>query len=287
MPPPRLLADGLTLFEDVLPAPEQRALLAAVERWLSSGRRGALAGKAYQRPPDEWLRSGQSRETIQFGAYVKCNKVSHAAVPPLPAELARLLERLEAAAVFTAAQRPDSCCVNVYEPGCWLPPHVDSAAFDRPFFTLSLASAQRVVFGEHIGGERGEWHGELSVLMPEGSVLRLDGLAAGPWKHALPRATRRRVSLTFRKLGAESRARFEAIRQASAEAAEARRARCLAKKALRGRKPRVVAGEAGARLLWAWTMREHILARQSEVAVPASPWERRSDGAPGSCASAE
>jgi len=32
--------------------------------------------------------------------------------------------------------------VNVYAPGSWLPPHVDSEAFDRPFWTVSLLSSQ-------------------------------------------------------------------------------------------------------------------------------------------------
>ena len=87
----------------------------------------------------------------------------------------QLLDELEERGVFTAAQRPDSCCINVYERGTWLPPHVDSEAFDRPFFTLSLLSAQTAVFGERIDGTAGDWHGQLRFVMPVGSVLRLQG----------------------------------------------------------------------------------------------------------------
>ena len=76
---------------------------------------------------------------------------------PLPPLLEALLDRLEARGIFTASERPDTCCVNAYEAGSWLPPHVDSAAFDRPFCTLSLLSVQEVVFGEEIRGADGEW----------------------------------------------------------------------------------------------------------------------------------
>ena len=86
----------------------------------------------------------------------------------LPAELEALLDQLHAAGVFTVAQRPDSCCINVYEHGAWLPPHVDSEAFDRPFFTLSLLSVQDSIFGVDIDGAAGEWEGGLRFSMPLG-----------------------------------------------------------------------------------------------------------------------
>jgi alkylated DNA repair dioxygenase AlkB len=101
--------------------------------------------------------------------------VSNATVDELPEPLVHLLDELQESGVFTAAQRPDSCCINVYERGTWLPPHVDSEAFDRPFFTVSLLSAQSAVFGERIDGTAGEWHGQLRFVMPVGSVLRLEG----------------------------------------------------------------------------------------------------------------
>ena len=68
-----------------------------------------------------------------------------------------LLDRFEAAGITSAESRPDTCCVNVYEAGSWLPPHVDSEAFDRPFCTLSLLSQQEAIFGETIDGEAGAW----------------------------------------------------------------------------------------------------------------------------------
>ena len=74
--------------------------------------------------------------------------------------------------------------------------------------------------------------------MPPGSALRVDGAAAGPvCKHALPRATARRVSLTFRRVSAATRQKLEALDAAAAEAASARAARRRARKLERGRVP--------------------------------------------------
>lgn len=231
------LMDGLVLYEHALSEQTQREILAFVEEQLSDGRAGSSTGKTYSAPPDTWLKTGQGREMLQYGAYTKCNKVQPTAVPPLPPILEALLDALQAAGVIRGAEeRPDTCVVNVYAPGSWLPPHVDSEAFDRPFWTASLVSAQEAVFGEAIAGERGEWQGPLRFRMGVGSVLRVSGEAAGPTcRHALPRATHARVSLTFRKLGRATRERFEAIRAASDEAARARADRRRQAKLARGR----------------------------------------------------
>ena len=151
------LMDGLVLNEGVISAQMQSEILAFVEEELCSGRAGTREGKTYSAPPDTWLRTGQGREMLQYGAFTKCNKVIPAAVLPLPSLLELLLDTLQAAGVVGAHERPDTCVVNVYAAGSWLPPHVDSEAFDRPFWTVSLLSAQEVVFGDVITGEQGEW----------------------------------------------------------------------------------------------------------------------------------
>ena len=132
--------DGLHLFEGIVSAERQRQLLDLVGQHLADGRAGRSEGKSYTAPPESWRRTGQGREMLQYGAFTKCNKVVPAVVPPLPAAFEELLDALQAAGVFAASERPDTCVVNVYAPGSWLPPHVDSSAFDRPFFTLSLLS---------------------------------------------------------------------------------------------------------------------------------------------------
>jgi hypothetical protein len=124
----------------------------------------------------------------------------------MPMQVVDLLVRHQ---IITEKQRPDSCVVNVYGEGMWLPPHVDSSSFARPFCTLSLLSQQDVVFGNNIEGAEGQWTGPLSVSMPTGSVLRVDGAAAGPaCKHATASPRQRRISMTFRRLSQVSREQF-------------------------------------------------------------------------------
>ena len=152
-------------------------------------------GGAYTSPPDTWLKTGQGREMLQFGVFTKCNKVQRTAVPPLPPIFEALLDSLQGAGIIAnAVERPDTCVVNVYAPGSWLPPHVDSLDFERPFFTVSLLSSQEAVFGETVSGEQGSWEGPVRFEMTVGSVLRVGGDAAGPaCLHALPRATSQRI----------------------------------------------------------------------------------------------
>lgn len=199
--PCRTILPGLSLHEAHLSPEAQQAAVAFAREALADGRAGRLHGKSWVPRPPQWADSGQGRETVHYGALVKFNKLLDAAVEPLPPPLLALLDGMQAAGIFTAAERPDTCCLNAYAVGSWLPPHVDSPAFARPFFSLSLLSEQPAVFGEHIGGEGGEWTGEARFALPPGSVLRVDGRAAGPeCQHAMPRASDERISLIFRQV---------------------------------------------------------------------------------------
>uniref|UniRef100_A0A7S0LM18 Alpha-ketoglutarate-dependent dioxygenase AlkB-like domain-containing protein n=1 Tax=Coccolithus braarudii TaxID=221442 RepID=A0A7S0LM18_9EUKA len=139
---------GLALFTDLLEPAFIASLVAFAEDTLVRGRAGELAGKSYQVPPADWLARGQGRETVHFGVLVKCNKVLNAKVEPLPPIVLEMFSLLQEAGVFDAEQRPDTLCLNAYAPGSWVPPHVDSEAFDRPFCTLSLLSQHEVALGE-------------------------------------------------------------------------------------------------------------------------------------------
>jgi hypothetical protein len=249
---------GLTRFDNVLSAAEQAELVAFAERMLLRGREGSLAGKSYLPVPEEWRLRGQGRETVQFGVLVKCNKVLHARVepvlPPLAAVSARLVER----GILTADQTPECVCLNVYERGSWLPAHVDSAAFDRPFCTLSLLAPHVAVFGPGLasaepctpgGAPATAKHGlapSSLVEMPVGSVLRVDGYSAGPeCKHELPPHPARRISLTFRRLSAETkRAHRAAVMEVEAAAVRRRERRHAAAVAKRSGRRRGGGGES-------------------------------------------
>jgi alkylated DNA repair protein alkB family protein 8 len=238
---------GLELFPHMVEEATQAALLEFVDSQLTEGRAGHLPGSTYLIPPPEWRAAGQSREMLQYGVFTKCNRVEPAHVAPLPAIFEDLLDSFEQSGVIAPGERPEACTVNLYDKGCWLPPHVDNLAFSRPFFTVSLRSAQSVVFGSQITGEQGDWEGSCHLLMPVGSVLRVDGEAGGPpCLHALPRATAPRVSLTFRRLTDEIRQKFATIRLAAEESARVRRERKRQAKLARGKTPRHLADEAAA-----------------------------------------
>ena len=77
-----------------------------------------------------------------------CTPTFCAKVAQLPGPLLKLRDVLVSKGVFDDTNLPDCCCINVYTPGMWLPPHVDNLEFARPFCTVSLLSDQTVVFGD-------------------------------------------------------------------------------------------------------------------------------------------
>jgi hypothetical protein len=232
---------GLALYLEVLDGPACERLEAYIGELFERARAGGL-GASYVPKPQQWEATGQGRATLHFGALVKYNKVlwGAAGVAPVPEELERVLDVLGAAGLFDAAQRPDTCCINCYEAGTWIPPHVDSDAFARPFFTLSLLSTQETVFGEALAGGEGSWDGGARIALPRGSVLRVDGVAGGPHVlHAVVRCSAPRYSLVFRRLSIASRAHLQALQAAGEAHASARRERRLALKQSKGRKAKM------------------------------------------------
>ena len=146
------VVEGLVLFTDVVSTDLAQRLKSRVEHLLVEGRAGRLPHKSTYKPvTGAFVARQQSRELLQFGCYTHANRVEVAAnVASLESEplLVECVERLEQAGVFdgSEASRPDCCTINVYDVGCWLPPHVDSLHFARPFATLSLGSDQVVAF---------------------------------------------------------------------------------------------------------------------------------------------
>ena len=192
--------DGALLIEAVLDEEECKTLEALLRDLLKNG--ASLPGKTYSPVTHpNFVKRNQSRETLQFGAYVDKNRVQNACVATLPPPLLRVARRLKKLGVVQ--QTPDACCVNFYGQGQWLPDHVDSKKFERPLVTVSLGSEQCVLFKRR---------GYLArcLRLPVGSALRLDEEAANDWTHGLPPATSPRISLTFRRLNQETRSKFAA-----------------------------------------------------------------------------
>ena len=146
------LLEGLALHRDVLTRGEQMHLVEFAQRLKALGAAGELTGRTFAAPP-KWRR-GNGRVTVQFGCcYNYAGVFSQGQWEPagilpaqrvcaLPPLLLDVVARLEARGVVAAADRPDSCIVNLYERGDCIPPHIDHHDFTRPFATLSLLSEQ-------------------------------------------------------------------------------------------------------------------------------------------------
>ena len=203
---------GATLF----PASVSRDARDACERWiaeqLARGRRGELLGKTYADAPEKWARRAQSREMLQYGTFTHSNRVHREeAVEALPRTLRDVLDELCANGVLGEDEKRtmDSCTINAYERGRWIPPHIDNPEFARPFVTVSLGSAQAMTLGRGMMWPSGEearperervYEGEeVRMMLPVGSAVRMEGAAANEYEHAVPPTTARRVSLTFRR----------------------------------------------------------------------------------------
>jgi rhodanese-related sulfurtransferase/alkylated DNA repair dioxygenase AlkB len=171
---------GLTLFPGVLdPATHDRVLK---EMWalLERGRKGELGGHTFTPVPAKFEARKQSREMLQFGAYTHSNRVESATVDPMPPPLVLVVDKLMMAGVFRPNERPDCCTVNFYEPGNWLPPHIDSGKFARPFASVSLLSVAAVEVGPKVENQD-DFQSAKRVDMPLGSCIRFHGNV-----HALP-----------------------------------------------------------------------------------------------------
>ncbi|KAH0460561.1 hypothetical protein IEQ34_011224 [Dendrobium chrysotoxum] len=96
---------------------------------------------------------------------------------------------------------PDSCIINIYEPGDCIPPHIDIHDFVRPFSTVLFLSEYNIMFGHKlkIVGS-GEFIGSASIAILVGFVLVLSGNGAYLPKHCIPVVSFKRISVTFRKL---------------------------------------------------------------------------------------
>jgi len=202
---------GLELHRNVLSPGEQARLVAFVLEQQVRGQRGLLPGRTYLAPRKAMR--GKGRVTIQYGVCYSYGGggapggITADEVEAMPATLEAVVDRLVRWGVLPAAQRPDSCIVNLYECEDCIPPHIDHHDFGCPFCTMSLLSEAPIVFGAQlaVAGE-GEFTGAFSLPLPTGSVCVLKGNAADVAKHAIPSVPARRISITFRRTSDAKRA---------------------------------------------------------------------------------
>nr|GMD10092.1 RNA demethylase ALKBH5-like [Ipomoea batatas] len=126
----------------------------------------------------------------------------------MPAEFKQMIKRMVRWHVLPPTCVPNSCIVNIYEEGDCIPPHIDHHDFVRPFCTVSFLSECNILFGSSLKiVSPGEFSGPVSVPLPKGSVLVLQGNGADVAKHCVPGVPSKRISVTFRKMD-ESKSPF-------------------------------------------------------------------------------
>ncbi|KAJ4783469.1 2-oxoglutarate (2OG) and Fe(II)-dependent oxygenase superfamily protein [Rhynchospora pubera] len=202
------IVSGLELHTGVFSPIEQKRIVDFVHQLHDKGQKGELGERTYSAPA-KWMR-GKGRVTMQFG----CNYnyatdrngnppgiMQNVAADPMPDLFKIMVKRLLKWHVLPMTCIPDSCIVNMYEPGDCIPPHIDSHDFVRPFCTVSFVSECNIVFGTSLKVlGPGEFGGSFSIPLPVGSVLVLNGNGADVAKHCVPAVPTKRISITFRKM---------------------------------------------------------------------------------------
>ncbi|KAH0455228.1 hypothetical protein IEQ34_015260 [Dendrobium chrysotoxum] len=81
----------------------------------------------------------------------------------------------------------NGCIINIYDPSDYIPPHIDSYDFVRPFSTMSFLSECHMIFAHKIKiAEPGEFIGSASIPLSVGFVLILNSNGAHLAKHCIP-----------------------------------------------------------------------------------------------------
>lgn len=199
---------GLELHTKVFSTEEQKEIVESVYNLQQMGQKGQLRERTYSEPR-KWMR-GKGRITMQFGCcynYAMDKNgnppgiIRDEEVDPLPPMFKQMIKRMVRWHILPPTCIPNSCIVNIYDEGDCIPPHVDHHDFLRPFCTVSFLTECNILFGSNlkIVGP-GEFSGPVSIPLPVGSVLILNGNGADVAKHCVPAVPTKRISITFRKM---------------------------------------------------------------------------------------
>ncbi|KAL6524270.1 hypothetical protein OROGR_016704 [Orobanche gracilis] len=199
---------GLELHTKVFTTDDQKKIVECVYDLQRKGQKGQLRERTYSEPT-KWMR-GKGRITIQFGCCYNYavdrdgnppGIIRDEEVDPLPPLFKQMIKKMVRWHVLPPSCVPNSCIVNIYEAGDCIPPHIDHHDFLRPFCTVSFLTECNILFGSNlkiIGP--GEFEGPVSIPLPMGSVLILNGNGADIAKHCVPGVPGKRISITFRKM---------------------------------------------------------------------------------------
>ncbi|KAI0527461.1 hypothetical protein KFK09_003062 [Dendrobium nobile] len=207
------ILEGIELHTGVFSAAEQKKIVNFVYELEMKGRNYELEEQTYSEESDSrnYLRKASS--TIQFGCCYnnKQNEnpsgiLRNSTANPIPNIFKLMIKRLIGWHVMPVSCVPDSCSVNIYEPGYSVQPNIESHDFVRPFCTVSFLSECNMVFGFNLQvADAGEVKGSAPIPLPVGSVIVLNGNGANIAKHWVPATPSKRISITFRKMAENKR----------------------------------------------------------------------------------
>lgn len=199
---------GLELHTRVFNSEEQKKIVECVYNLQRMGQKGMLRERTYSEPK-KWMR-GKGRVTIQFGCCYNYavdkngnppGIIREEEVDPLPPLFKQMIKRMVRWHILPPTCVPNSCIVNIYDEGDCIPPHIDHHDFLRPFCTVSFLTECNILFGSSLKIlDAGEFSGPVSISLPKGSVLILNGNGADVAKHCVPAVPAKRISITFRKM---------------------------------------------------------------------------------------
>ncbi|XP_020586158.1 uncharacterized protein LOC110028592 [Phalaenopsis equestris] len=199
------LVDRLELYADVFSKEDHKEILECVFRLRDLGRAGLLREKTYSEP-EKWMR-GNGRITIQCGCCynfalkdgVPPEILQHDQVDLMPTILKKMIKRMVRWRVLPVDCILNSCIINIYDRGDYIPPHIDHHDFVQPFSTVSFLHECDILFGKEIVVlGPGEFRESFKILLPIGSILVLQKNGADLAKHCITGVPTRRVSVTFR-----------------------------------------------------------------------------------------
>ncbi|KAH0468857.1 hypothetical protein IEQ34_002089 [Dendrobium chrysotoxum] len=203
------ILEGIELHTGVFSAAEQKKIVNFVYELEMKGRNDELGEHTYSE--ESYSRNymrGKGSSTIQFGCCYNNEQnesppgiLRNSTANPIPNIFKLMIKRLIGWHVMPVSCVPDSCSVNIYEPGYSVQPNMESDDFVRPFCTVSFVSECNIVFGFNLKvADAGEVKGSTPIPLPVGSVIVLNGKGANIAKHWVPAAPSKRISITFRKM---------------------------------------------------------------------------------------
>ncbi len=204
----------LPLFEVDEPEQELPPGLILIPEWITTDECHTLLDQIDAQP---WM-DDLSRRVQHYGwkyDYTLRDLTTDQFLGPIPTFFTAVVEKLAGVPEFGAIA--EQIIVNEYEPGQGIAAHTDRNTFGDVVASLSLGSEWPMEFASRDGRT-------IEVFMPVGALLLMTGPSRFEWTHQIrPRKSdtrhgirlqrTRRVSLTFRTLGAEFAAKVRGITQ--------------------------------------------------------------------------